>query len=413
MVVSLTLPIHNQTEFTARLAVIGVGGGGCNAVNTMVSLGLEGVEFLAANTDAQSLANSRAARRLQLGMHLTGGLGAGARPEIGRAAAEEATEEIVDALAGVHMLFVTAGMGGGTGTGAAPVIARLARERGALTVGVVTRPFDFEGPKRRRLAAEGIEALQQSVDTLIVVPNQNLFRVATPGTTLTDAFRQADDVLHLGVRGITDLIVRPGVVNLDFADIRTIMTRPGKAIMGTGEAEGADRALQAAEAAISNPLLEDTSIKGASGVLISITGGQDLTLFDVEEAANRVRREMGDEADAEVIFGTAIDGECGGRLRVSVVATGIDPPTAARGQARPEATPPGEAGPPPPGRGTADAHPGDNGPVVVLPSAPVGPPGLPMPVPRRPARPASPGGNPDAPLDVPTFLRRQRNGPGG
>ena len=322
MTLNLTLPVTQHTDFSPRIAVIGVGGGGTNAVNNMISLGLDGVEFIVANTDAQALVNSRAERRVQLGPHLTQGLGAGAKPEIGRAAAEEATDELARHLEGCHMVFVTAGMGGGTGTGAAPVIARMARERGILTVGVVTKPFDFEGPKRRRSADLGLEELQQFVDTLIVIPNQNLFRLANERTTFAEAFKMADNVLYMGVRGVTDLMVNPGLVNLDFADIRTVMAEMGKAMMGTGESEGEDRAVKAAEAAISNPLLEDTSMRGAKGVLINITGGLDMTLFEVDEAAMRIRREVDEEAN--IIFGSSVDESMNGRVRVSVVATGID-----------------------------------------------------------------------------------------
>jgi cell division protein FtsZ len=322
MTLNLTIPAHQHTDFTPRITVVGVGGGGCNAVNNMVSMGLDGVDFLVANTDAQSLVHSKADRRVQLGPHLTQGLGAGAKPEIGRAAAEEATEDLARHLEGSHMVFVTAGMGGGTGTGAAPVIARMARERGILTVGVVTKPFDFEGPKRRKAADAGLEELQQVVDTLIIIPNQNLFRLANERTTFAEAFKMADNVLYMGVRGVTDLMVNPGLVNLDFADIRTVMAEMGKAMMGTGESDGEDRAVKAAEAAISNPLLEDTSMRGARGVLINITGGYDMTLFEVDEAANRIRREVDEEAN--IIFGSSIDESMNGRIRVSVVATGID-----------------------------------------------------------------------------------------
>ncbi|WP_338928926.1 cell division protein FtsZ [Roseomonas mucosa] len=322
MTLNLTMPRQQHTDFSPRITVVGVGGAGCNAVNNMIAMGLDGVEFLVTNTDAQALLNSRAERRVQLGPHLTQGLGAGAKPEIGRAAAEEATEDLARHLEGVHMVFITAGMGGGTGTGAAPVIARMARERGVLTVGVVTKPFDFEGPKRKRAADMGLDELQQYVDTLIVIPNQNLFRKANERTTFAEAFKMADDVLYMGVRGVTDLMVNPGLVNLDFADIRTVMAEMGKAMMGTGEAEGDDRAVKAAEAAISNPLLEDTSMRGARGVLINITGGWDMTLFEVDEAANRIRKEVDEEAN--IIFGSSVDEEMNGRLRVSVVATGID-----------------------------------------------------------------------------------------
>jgi cell division protein FtsZ len=322
MTLNLTLPVAQHTDFSPRITVIGVGGGGTNAVNNMIAMGLDGVEFCVANTDAQSLVHSRAERRVQLGPHLTQGLGAGAKPEIGRAAAEEATEELARHLDGSHMVFITAGMGGGTGTGAAPVIARMARERGILTVGVVTKPFDFEGPKRRRASDAGIEELQSFVDTLIVIPNQNLFRMANERTTFAEAFKMADAVLYDGVRGVTDLMMKPGLVNLDFADIRTVMAEMGKAMMGTGEGEGDDRAVKAAERAISNPLLDDASLRGARGVLINITGGYDMTLFEVDEAANRIRREV--DEDANIIFGSSVEEALNGRLRVSVVATGID-----------------------------------------------------------------------------------------
>ena len=309
-------------DFTPRITVIGVGGGGGNAVDTMIALDLQGVEFVVANTDAQQLQHSRADSRVQLGPHLTQGLGAGAKPEIGRAAAEEAADELSRHLDGVHLLFITAGMGGGTGTGAAPVIARMAREKGVVTVGVVTKPFTFEGTRRARAAELGIQELQQNVDTLIVIPNQNLFRVANERTGLAEAFKMADHVLYMGVRGITDLMVAPGIVNLDFADVRTVMNEFGKAMMGTGEAEGENRAVRAAEAAISNPLLEDTNMAGARGLLINISGGSDLTLFEVDQAANRVREEVAD--DAVIFFGSSIDESLSGRVRVSVVATGID-----------------------------------------------------------------------------------------
>jgi cell division protein FtsZ len=311
-----------QQELKPRIVVIGVGGAGGNAVNNMILSGLEGVEFVVANTDAQSLSQSKTNRRLQLGVSTTQGLGAGSRPDIGRAAAEEAIEEVLAELAGSNMAFITAGMGGGTGTGAAPIIARAAREQGILTVGVITKPFQFEGHHRMRLAEAGIEELSQYVDTLIVIPNQNLFRVANEKTTFADAFKMADDVLCSGVRGVTDLMVMPGLINLDFADIRTVMGEMGKAHMGTGEACGERRAIDAAEAAIANPLLDDTSMSGAKGVLINITGGPDLTLFEVDEAANRIR----DEADSEanIIFGSTFDPTLEGKIRISVVATGIE-----------------------------------------------------------------------------------------
>jgi cell division protein FtsZ len=322
MTLHLTIPQITHTDFTPRITVVGVGGGGTNAVDNMILANLQGVEFVVANTDAQQLMHSRADRRIQLGPYLTQGLGAGAKPEVGRAAAEEAADELARHLDNVHMVFITAGMGGGTGTGAAPVIARMARERGILTVGVVTKPFTFEGTRRARSAELGIAELQQYVDTLIVIPNQNLFLKANEKTTWREAFKMADNVLYMGVRGVTDLMVTPGMVNLDFADIRTVMAEMGKAMMGTGEADGENRAIRAAEAAISNPLLEETNMAGARGLLINITGGDDLTLFEVDQAANRIRQEVAEEAN--IIFGSAIDPNLEGRIRVSVVATGID-----------------------------------------------------------------------------------------
>ena len=323
MVLRLEIPPHSPTtDFTPRITVIGVGGGGGNAVDNMIALNLQGVDFVVANTDAQQLQHSRADRRVQLGPHLTQGLGAGAKPEIGRAAAEEAADELARHLDGAHMIFITAGMGGGTGTGAAPVIARMARERGVVTVGVVTKPFTFEGSRRAKAAEAGIYELQQHVDTLIVIPNQNLFRVANERTGLREAFKMADDVLYMGVRGITDLMMSPGVINLDFADIRSVMAEMGKAVMGTGEAEGENRAVRAAEMAISNPLLEDTNMAGARGLLVNISGSSDLTLYEVDQATTRVREEVAE--DALIFFGTSIDESLSGRVRVSVVATGID-----------------------------------------------------------------------------------------
>jgi cell division protein FtsZ len=312
----------SHTDFTPRITVIGVGGGGTNAVNNMIALNLPGVDFVVANTDAQQLILSRAERRIQLGPHITQGNGAGGRPEVGKASAEEAAEDLARHLDGAHMVFITAGMGGGTGTGAAPVIARMARERGILTVGVVTKPFSFEGKRRLKSADEGITELQNYVDTLIVIPNQNLFKVANERTGWKEAFEMADHVLYMGVRGVTDLMVVPGMVNLDYADIRSVMSEMGKAMMGTGEAEGEDRAIRAAEAAISNPLLEDTNMKGARGLLINITGGSDLTLFELDQAANRIREEV--DEDANIMVGMALDENLGGRVRISVVATGID-----------------------------------------------------------------------------------------
>jgi cell division protein FtsZ len=309
-------------ELRPRITVLGVGGAGGNAVNNMISSKLEGVDFIVANTDAQALAQSKAERRIQIGARITEGLGAGAKPDVGRAGAEESLEEILAQIDGSHMVFITAGMGGGTGTGAAPVIARAVREMGVLTVGVVTKPFGFEGEKRMQIAERGIEELQAFVDTLIVIPNQNLFRVANEKTTFAQAFTMADDVLHSGVRGVTDLIVMPGLINLDFADIKTVMGEMGKAMMGTGEAEGEERALRAAEAAISNPLLDDVSMKGARGVLINITGGPDMGLFEVDQAANRIRAEV--VPGANIIFGGTILENMEGRIRVSVVATGMD-----------------------------------------------------------------------------------------
>jgi len=301
--------------------VVGVGGAGGNAVNNMIQSDLEGVEFLVTNADAQALSSSRSPRAIQLGSNVTQGLGAGARPDVGRRAAEESLEEIVKELQGANMAFITAGMGGGTGTGAAPVIASAARELGILTVGVVTKPFNFEGSRRARLADKGIEELSQYVDTLIVVPNQNLFRIATEKTTFADAFKMADDVLHAGVRSVTDLMIMPGLINLDFADVRTVMDGMGKAMMGTGEAEGEDRGIRAAELAIANPLLDDVSMVGAKGVLINITGGPDLGLCELDEAANRIRQEV--DEDANIIFGSCFDERLEGKIRVSVVATGI------------------------------------------------------------------------------------------
>ncbi len=305
-----------------KITVFGVGGAGGNAVNNMIQSGLEGVDFVVANTDAQALLQSLCERRVQLGLEITCGLGAGARPDVGRAAAEEAIDDLVSYVKNSNMVFITAGMGGGTGTGAAPVIARIAKEHGVLTIGVVTKPFHFEGTNRMRTAEKGIDELQRYVDTLIVIPNQNLFRVATEKTTFADAFKMADDVLRSGVQGVTDLMVMPGLINLDFADIKTVMSEMGKAMMGTGDAEGERRAIEAAEAAISNPLLDDVSMKGARGILINITGGYDMTLYEVDEAANRIREEV--DPEANIIFGSTFNEALNGRMRVSVVATGID-----------------------------------------------------------------------------------------
>ena len=313
---------RHHDDLSPRITVFGVGGAGGNAVNNMIEQALEGVEFVVANTDAQALQQSRAPGRIQMGVKITEGVGAGARPSVGSAAAEETIEEIIDHLAGSHMCFITAGMGGGTGTGAAPIIAQAARELGVLTVGVVTKPFQFEGSKRMRQAEEGVEALQKVVDTLIIIPNQNLFRLANEKTTFTEAFAMADDVLYQGVKGVTDLMVRPGLINLDFADVRAVMDEMGKAMMGTGEATGEDRAIQAAEKAIANPLLDEISLHGARGVLINITGGYDLTLFELDEAANRIREKV--DPEANIIVGSTLDPSMEGALRVSVVATGID-----------------------------------------------------------------------------------------
>src|SRR6187455_375069 len=325
--------ITDIREMKARITVFGVGGAGGNAVNNMIAAGLQGVDFVVANTDAQALTMSKAERIIQMGVQVTEGLGAGSQPDVGRAAAEEVIDEIRDHLTGAHMVFVTAGMGGGTGTGAAPIIAKTARELGILTVGVITKPFQFEGERRMRYAEAGIIELQKHVDTLLVIPNQNLFRVANEKTTFADAFAMADQVLYSGVACITDLMVKEGLINLDFADVRSVMREMGKAMMGTGEASGERRAIQAAEAAIANPLLDETSMRGAKGLLISITGGKDLTLFEVDEAATRIREEV--DPDANIILGATFEESLEGVIRVSVVATGID--SEAREAANPEA----------------------------------------------------------------------------
>jgi len=309
-------------ELRPRISVIGVGGAGGNAIANMMRADVQGVDFVVANTDAQALNASLADRRIQLGLKITQGLGAGSRPEIGRAAAEETIDEIIAALEGAHMCFIAAGMGGGTGTGAAPVIAKAARDRGILTVGVCTKPFAFEGARRSRSADAGIQELQQHVDTLIVIPNQNLFRLANSETTFKEAFEMADEVLQQGVRGITDLMVMPGLINLDFADVRSVMSEMGKAMMGTGEADGDNRAIEAAEKAISNPLLDGVSMKGAKGVIISITGGEDMRLMEVDEAASHIKELV--DPDANIIWGSAFNNDLGGKIRVSVVATGIE-----------------------------------------------------------------------------------------
>ena len=320
MNIKITVP--TEKELAPKIVVLGVGGGGVNAVNNMISANLEGVDFFAANTDAQALENSLATNKIKFGMSVTRGMGSGADPKIGEIAAEESADEIIEALENYNMVFVTAGMGGGTGTGGAPIVAKLAKERNILTIGVVTKPFHFEGVRRMKVAEEGLKELQQYVDTLIIIPNQNLFKMANEKTTFADAFKMADDVLYAGVKGVTDLITKPGLINLDFADIHTVMKEKGKAMMGTGEADGENRAINAAEAAISNPLLDHSSMKGAKGVLINITGGMDITLFEVDEAANRIKEEV--DPNANIIFGSAFDQSLEGKLRVSVVATGIE-----------------------------------------------------------------------------------------
>ena len=321
MSIKLAVPETSITHLKPRISVIGVGGGGGNAVNNMIAQNLEGVDFIVANTDSQALANSSASRKIQLGLQTTQGLGAGARPEIGKLAAEEAKEEIEKEIEGANMVFITAGMGGGTGSGAAPVVAKLAKDKGILTIGVVTKPFQFEGRKRMETAEAAVEEFTKSVDSIIIIPNQNLFRIADKKTTLADAFVMADNVLYSGVRSITDLMMMPGLINLDFADIKSIMQDKGKAIMGTGEAEGEDRAVKAAEQALSNPLLDDCNMHGAKGVLINITGGTDITLFEIDEAASRIKEEVDEEAN--IIFGSSFDESLGGKIRVSIVATGI------------------------------------------------------------------------------------------
>lgn len=319
---TLNLRMPEMADLKPRITVFGIGGAGGNAVNNMIDKALDGVDFVVANTDAQALQSSKSTSKIQLGERITEGLGAGARPGVGAAAAEESIEAIVDNLVGSHMCFITAGMGGGTGTGGAPIVAQAARELGILTVGVVTKPFQFEGARRMRQAEEGVDALQKVVDTLIIIPNQNLFRIANEQTTFTEAFSLADDVLYQGVKGVTDLMVRPGIINLDFADIRSVMDEMGKAMMGTGEASGEDRAIQAAEKAIANPLLDEISLQGARGVLINVTGGDNLTLFELDEAANRIREEV--DPEANIIVGSTLDSSLAEVMRVSVVATGID-----------------------------------------------------------------------------------------
>ncbi len=320
--INVRIQNEKQTELSPKIKVVGVGGAGGNAVNNMINSNLDGVDFVVCNTDAQALAGSAAEHVIQLGRTVTGGLGAGANPSVGKAAAEESLEDVMSYLEGANMVFVTAGMGGGTGTGAAPVIAKAARDQGILTVGVVTKPFHFEGTLRMKMAEAGIEEMQEYVDTLIVIPNQNLFRVANEKTTFAEAFKMADGVLQSGVRGVTDLMVRPGLINLDFADIRSVMHEMGKAMMGTGESQGERRAIEAAEAAINNPLLDDISMKGARGVIINVTGGMDMTLYEADEACNRIREEV--DSNANIIFGSSFDETLEGVMRVSVVATGID-----------------------------------------------------------------------------------------
>ena len=321
MTINISIP-DVDPNLRPQIMVLGIGGSGGNAVNNMMNSNLEGVEFLIANTDAQALQISNCKKKIQLGIKSTRGLGAGMRPDVGRKAAEEAIDGISEMLEGSHMLFIAAGMGGGTGTGASPIIAKLAREKGILTVGVVTKPFHFEGTQRMKLAEKGLEELQQYVDTLLVIPNQNLFRIANEKTTFADAFKMADDVLYAGVRGVTDLMVQPGLINLDFSDVKTVMSEMGKAMMGTGEASGEGRSVAAAEAAIANPLIDDVSLKGAKGLIINITGGKDITLYEVDEAANRIKQEV--DESANIIYGTTCDERLEGVVRVSIVATGID-----------------------------------------------------------------------------------------
>jgi len=334
---TINLNVPDIRELKPRITVFGVGGAGGNAVNNMITAGLQGVDFVVANTDAQALTMSKAQRIVQMGTQVTQGLGAGSQPDVGAAAAQEVIDEIRDHLSGANMVFVTAGMGGGTGTGAAPVIAKTARDMGILTVGVVTKPFHFEGQRRMRTAESGIAELHKVVDTLLIIPNQNLFRVANEKTTFADAFAMADQVLYSGVACITDLMVKEGLINLDFADVRAVMREMGKAMMGTGEASGEKRALTAAEAAIANPLIDDSSMKGARGLLISITGGKDLTLFEVDEAATRIREEV--DQDANIIVGATFDETLDGVIRVSVVATGIEQALISRNAAAPAAAP--------------------------------------------------------------------------
>ena len=368
---SITIGLPNLEGLKPRIAVIGVGGAGGNAIANMMRANVEGVDFMVANTDAQALSAATAERRIQLGAHITQGLGAGSRPEVGRAAAEESLGELEAALDGMHMVFIAAGMGGGTGTGAAPVIAKAARDKGILTVGVVTKPFNFEGTRRMRSADSGIEELQHHVDTLIVIPNQNLFLVAEANTTFKDAFRMADEVLQQGVRGITDLMVMPGLVNLDFADVKSVMRDAGKAMMGTGEAEGDGRALAAAQKAIANPLLDGVSMAGAKGVIISITGGEDMGLLELEEAGNHIRELV--DPDANIIWGSAFNEDLSGKIRVSVVATGLEPGQAGAATAQPAARPFSFQARPAPAPAPVVAAPVAAAPVVAAPAAEAAP----------------------------------------
>ncbi|SFS14397.1 cell division protein FtsZ [Yoonia litorea] len=393
MTLNLSLPGHD--ELKPRITVFGVGGAGGNAVNNMIEQALDGTDFVVANTDAQALAQSRAAAKIQMGLKVTEGLGAGARASVGAAAAEESIEQIVDHLAGAHMCFITAGMGGGTGTGAAPIIAQAARELGVLTVGVVTKPFQFEGAKRMRQAEAGVEALQKVVDTLIIIPNQNLFRLANENTTFTEAFALADDVLYQGVKGVTDLMVRPGLINLDFADVRAVMDEMGKAMMGTGEAEGENRAIQAAEKAIANPLLDEISLEGAKGVLINITGGYDLTLFELDEAANKIREKV--DGDANIIVGSTLDTGMEGRMRVSVVATGIDAAIGATETPVPRRS---MAAPLAPTVAPTPEAPVVEEPIAATPAAATQEPGL-FDAQEAPAQPAAFAPRPEAPTAAP------------
>ena len=318
----LNISVPNNTqELKPKITVIGVGGAGGNAVNNMIESNLEGVEFVVANTDGQALGNSKAGTKIQLGLNVTSGLGAGSKPEIGKEAAEESLNEIMEELGNSNMVFITAGLGGGTGTGAAPVIAKASREKGILTVCVVTKPFEFEGAHRKRIADKGIEEIQKYADTLIIIPNQNLFRLANEKTSFSDAFNMADNVLYQGVSGVTDLIVKPGQINLDFADIKTVMSEMGKAMMGTGESSSENRSIEAVEIALKNPILDEINMRGAKAVLINITGGKDMTLLEVDEAANRIRQEI--DPDANIIFGSTMDDSLEGSIKVSLVATGI------------------------------------------------------------------------------------------